>query len=309
MKTFVALCIMTFGLSVFFKQVVLNEIYGEKAFRIPKSNSVLFLGDSHSQYALKDNIIPEARNYSLRSEKFIWTYFKLNKFLQSNDHIEKIFLSVSYHSFSKANEDALVGKNDRSFFYSRYGHLLDEEGYSDLFDLNLANTDLTITYLKYIVGIPFEGYKEFNYWGQEMLSGFNHNKLSFWGKYQSDDKNHLNSKINEETIKSHFSEDGKSTIQIKYLTKIIKLAEEKGLEINLITTPVHPLYLRSIPIESKMQFKLQVGEVKKQFDGRVKHYNFSRFKLPKIAYKDFDHLNSLGAKIFTDVIRKNKEMF
>lgn len=257
---------------------------------IDNETKTILIGDSHAQFGLNDKIIPNSLNMSYRSEKFIWSYLKLQKFLNLNKHIKHVVLSVSYHSFAKGNDIEILG-SERSFFYARYGFLYNVEDYKNLFAEKYFNKDLFLNFLKYQVGVPIEGHKEIRMVLIDKL--WHRNKRpEFWGAYKDISENDLSVKRLQKTANRHFSKKGRSNLQTIYFKKIIKLALDRGVKLTLVTLPVHTDYLFKIPPEQKRYYESSIMMAKKW---GVNSINLSRLKIQKSYFKDYDHLNQKGA--------------
>jgi hypothetical protein len=256
---------------------------------LPKTTTIL-IGDSHAQYGFNDKVIPGSINLGYRSEKFIWSYRKLQKILESNPQIENIVLSVSYHSFTKGNEVEIIG-SERSFFYNRYGRLFNKIDYSVLLKETLNNKELILNYLKYEFGLPVEGYKELR---QLLMFGLFGRKIrpEFWGYYHQDFSNQLSKSKLSKVIERHYLESGRSRIQELYFHKIVQLTLEYGVKLTLVTLPVHTKYLKRVPLERIQHLHMLTNWYRNY---GVDYLNYSTLKIGDSFFKDHDHLNDKGA--------------
>jgi lysophospholipase L1-like esterase len=79
--------------------------------------------------------------------------------------------------------------------------------------------------------------------------------------------------------------------------QICKLCYENNIEIILVNTPVHPGYYEKIP-EIFFENHKKVYDYLQENFGAV-YYDYSQFAIPDEGFGDGDHLNAVGAKIFT----------
>jgi hypothetical protein len=107
-------------------------------------------------------------------------------------------------------------------------------------------------------------------------------------------------------IKRHFySEDenaGVSDLAISMLKKMIKLAEEEGIVVYLLGTPVHHTYYRKIPDNFKSAYKNLKEELRNKDNVRILDYCTLRMK--DKYYLNSDHLNHKGSAAFSKRLRK-----
>ena len=284
------------------KFLLKDYIYQTENFKIKEN--ILLMGDSHAQYAFDNEQIKNSRNIAFRSEKYIWTYFKLKKILEAKKEIKKIFLTFSYHSTGKHNERELVDAKSRRFFYNRYFMLLDYDGVQDLEGISHFNSDLYIYNLKYQFGLPFETYKDWKLVPYIFLGENKFNQFSFSGYYQKEKMTDLSTKSLKKTLKRHFSSHYEpSHIQVKYFRKIQDLCLKSSVDLIVVTPPVHPKYFAKIPKDVERSYWHEILRLESL---GIKTLNLSQLSLPDSNFKDFDHLNSKGAQVVSNIL--NKEM-
>jgi hypothetical protein len=86
-----------------------------------------------------------------------------------------------------------------------------------------------------------------------------------------------------------------SNIQEDYLKQIVGFCSQKHLKIILLNTPICKAYYDSIPVKFINKFYSVVNELKQQ----AVLFDFHALDMEERNYGDADHLNSLGAKVFT----------
>ena len=277
-------------ISFIFKTFIVLSLHTNYVYKVDNEVDTVLVGDSHAMYGLSDKKIPNSLNISNRAEKYIWSYRKLQNYLQKNSHIKKVVLSVSHHSFTKGNDVEIFGE-DCSFFNSRYGSLYKTEDYVNLFNEKYFNKDLFQSFLKYKLGVPIEGHKEIRNVITEKIFSRN-KKPAFLGEYYEEIENDLSEKRLLSTTEKHYSELGVSSIQKLYFDKIIKLVLDKGLSLTLVTLPVHADYLSKVPLEQKI---ILSSIVLSAMNRGARYINLSTIKINELYFKDYDHLNHKGA--------------
>ena len=83
-----------------------------------------------------------------------------------------------------------------------------------------------------------------------------------------------------------------SEYNLKYLTKIIELCEERGKKVILIRSPQHSKY-------SGYSNEILYQEIRKNHFSSIEYFDFSKFPLDNSEFGDLEHLNHKGAKIFS----------
>jgi len=284
-----------------FKFGVLKQTYNNKNYELHKNITTLFVGDSHTQYGISDIGEKNYINLGYRSEKYIWTYNKLKKILESNSQLKKVFLSVSLHSFGAANHRALKG-DKLTFFLSRYCQLIDADAIVNLLKISRFQSDIFYCALKKGIGFPFEGFNDFRYLISLKSGKRTRDVFPFWGAFNNTDKklNKLDLDI-KPTLKRHFDKNRFSPIQEKYFNKIIQLCYENNIEINLISFPVTQKYLQNVPKIFVKKFEQMIELATPRVSSHINLINSFR---NTGDFKDFDHLNKFGALKVSELLKR-----
>jgi len=247
----------------------------------------IICGDSHTQTALNDSIIPNSLNIAHSSEHYLYTYNVLKLLLRNNRQIRTVILGFSYHNLSSFYDDYLFDEDKTQYMYPRYFTVLDAEAMSLLVSNNFGGflTDLKNTYH----GV----YRHIN--ARELLD------YSFIGWFYQSDRNYKNDSTVSRAIKEHYFNDdqsmqGFSAFQLIYLDRIIELCRLHDVRLILINSPLSKEYRARVPEEFIDRF----NEFAKSHDQQLLDYH--DFEVPERCWGDGDHLNSSGAKIFSAYI-------
>ncbi len=252
---------------------------------IESNISDIYIGDSHMQCAINDSMLINSKNFANTSESYYFNYFKLNKLLQSNPNIKKVYLGFSYHNLSKYFDESIYG--EYSYMVTpRYFFILPREEQIKTISWNIKHLQ---SFFKEMIKSIFR----------------NHfNRPTFLGEFKND-YNHVfavDTSMDKRLI-SQFINKGEeykpSIYNIFYLIKMIKLCKNKNVEMVLINTPLHSYYKSNIP---KNFVDLQRNLVKLL---GVKYINLESIKMPENFYiPDGDHV-SLEGSIYTTQNLKN----
>ena len=242
-------------------------------FKIPTEKTKLVLGASGVECALNDSLIHSIFNLSESGDNYLCSFVKLKKIKSENPHINTLILGFSSLSLSsrldkwydidygdKIGTLGFVDFRELSSFYGVFGvieKLLSPRGFRTA--LNYLIKDAVIQYQ--IGGYLFLVRDKL----EESLLRRKSGSPSSW-KF--------------------------STLQIKYLQKIIEYCHTNGIQVILFNAPVY--------INSESSRSRQLEYVRK-IKG-ISFWDYSDFRLPDSCYGDIRHLNYRGARIFSEYI-------
>ena len=129
--------------------ITLFGIYGFNRFTLFCSDydfsnaNILITGDSHAVFSLDPKLFSNAKNISLQSESYIYTYLKL-KSIFSKCHIDTVFLTFSPHNLSSSYDFKFLNSQISKSLFNKYYPLFNikvlKELNADLFHYTLAYT-------------------------------------------------------------------------------------------------------------------------------------------------------------------------
>lgn len=203
-------------------------VYQVRNFYKPKIeiNSV-FLGDSHFQNGINDELIMNSKNYATSAEALIYSRIKLNYLLSKNHSIDNVFLSVGSHTFSNSVDTSWICSEDNflaktSSFYPLYRM-------KDVYELTEFSGHYSFILLLH--KILWQNIYSIE---RQILVG----KLPFIGGYTPNNQKlsiDQNETINDSTIFPFRV----SKIQQKEFLKIKNKCKEANVNLILINTPVY----------------------------------------------------------------------
>lgn len=245
--------------------------YNFSNYKIKQNVYKLFVGDSHVEVAIDDNLIFNSKNIAQSSEGYIFTYAKISKITKNNPSIDTIILGVSYHNFSKYYDYYIFNQSNME----KYFFILS----ADEKIVFLKNTNKPF---KYFINSIKSTFKPFKFYG--WLGGY---------KIQSADielnQNSIQKRIKNQYYKNQNFQEF-STVNEIYFCKIVEYCKNNGIVLIALNTPLYSGYENQIPNKFKRKFK----NIVKENDINVidfKNYNFE--------YTDFlpdgDHVSEEGA--------------
>lgn len=264
-------------ISIFFLVSILirQEVSGLK---LKKDVNTLVLGDSHIKLAIDDHIFSGSVNFAQHSEPYMFTYQKLEILLTRNPQIRKVYLGFGYQNLSSIYDSAVVGSATINIS-SQYFYLMP------------VNFKALILKNKFY-DIPF--WSKTLKMGFEFLSG--DRRKTFLGGYENKfTSGYFDSISIKKRIKFHFYDKDAirpfSEENILYLKRIIELCRNNHIELTLLKTPVHSLYMSGVP-------QIYINRYDEIFHATtLRLIDFKDIKLTDNDFvQDGDHLSSLGAR-------------
>jgi hypothetical protein len=264
-------------------------IVSKTSFTIRKDKSIIVIGDSHTQFAIDDAIFTHAINIAQGGTAYLYSYAKLKRFLDENEHINTVLLSFHYGILTTSIDDDWIFEDKQILnIFPLYFFLLDKE------ELSIFNGNISaiIAFMK----IPVKNIRA-------VLKFLIKHTVSYKdlniGGYQKSDRNKLQDDfvIHESNKNSDNIKEVYSLYQLNYLQKIINLCKKKNVELVLFNTPIYD------PVKYGFEDKL-LDYYNLYFKG-VRYINYSDYPLPEFGYGDIGHLNFKGAEIFSRYLEDN----
>ncbi len=251
--------------------------------------TTIILGDSHTECALDDEIIPNTENMSQSADCYLYSYVKLRELLRHNPQIDTVVLTYSYHNLAISQDEWLLDNNTLVSKLNRYYFLMNSGEIAHLLGINprpLGGVMTTIfkTNIEALV---------------EVLKGnFTLEYLNI-GRYLYLDRNKL-----DESLKRLAEEpdkpDAYSDIQKEYLVKIRALCVEQDKTLMLMKTPIHRALRDKHDVLKDAYYQFY-----REHLGDITLLDYGQFAVPDSCYSDADHLNYKGARLFSNYIEEN----
>jgi len=304
MKKFLIKSILFISVSVAavvlaFYLIILN-VQTKGSFRLPEDTKYVFMGHSHTECTFNDTIIDNSVNLSLSGESYFYLFTKIKKVLEENNQIKAVFIEFSNSQITKIMNTWIWDDLHISERLPIYLPFLNRE-------------DIVLLYKNNPKGFISASSKAFRVNLFKVIRS-DYDLSDEIGEYQRLEGSKVDSLIqamnSKETIENYTIDY--STENINYLRKIIEYLGSRNIDFYLIRSPQHKYYT---DLKNESVFL----KLKDSLFKNVEFLDFNEFPMADKEFRDFGHLNYLGAKKFSkwfdDLLKKgllshnNKEKF
>ena len=281
--------IFILGLSLLFLlffSVTTSYISKGDYFSVPKRVENIILGHSHSACAFNDSLIDGFYNLSQNTEGYPYSYFKLKKVLERNDHVRQVFVELTNNQITAWGENRVSGLYldvnmprsfpvmDASFVWSTL--------------IKSKNPKRTLNAL-------IQGNKSN---AEFLLSGNDNYIHHIWKTHKTPSRSYQAPEIDEaEESVQPIPEIREPEVQtlgtnLEYLVKVIQLCQAKGVALYFVRSPMPPNTV--IANEPEFQRFLKSKEIR-----NTPFLDFKEYPLPNPMFADKQHLNKQGQDLFS----------
>ncbi len=244
------------------------------------------LGDSHTALAVNDSIISNCLNMSAAADAYLYSYIKLQKFLEANK-IDTVIVAYNFHSLKKETEKWVL---DDKYLIGKMSHYFP---YIDEQELSLFATHFS--FYSSILKFPYESRQRF-------IKAFKNNltyKDLDLGGFRPTGQHKLYEDINlKRTVTNSYNSDFGGKYQMLYLDKIVRLCKDKNVQLIFLNVPVYSLSKQSHDINKYYSYY-------KEYYSDIPLFDYSNISLPDRCFRDIDHLNRDGAAIFSNLLKND----
>jgi hypothetical protein len=276
---FICLTIILFFVSNYGLEKIISN---SSKFVFSNNPKYLFIGHSHPTYAYNDSIIDNSINFSSEAESYLYEYSKLKYITSVNKSIKYVFIEVSNIQTIEKSDNWVYMKEYMGLNYPKSSPFMSINEKYDLYKFNKKgfNEVFLMTYQKNILRIVQN---------KPILT-------SNYGGYVPSDIEKLDSILKNSNIDSLLLISQKdvniSKINIQYLKKCITYCENNNIKIFLSRAPSHP---KAPELANEIAFKKHLSTL----PPNVEFLDFNNFILPNDHYRDFTHLNTKGATVYS----------
>jgi len=252
----------------------------EAVFSLDTTPEYAVIGHSISECAYNDSIIPNLVNLSQSGDSYLYLYYKLRLFLDQNPSVKEVFIEFSNNQISEAMDERMWGNRYLGYKFSKYAPFMSLEDKSMIFLKNptgfLDNSSITFK-----LNMDKVLHHDIDY-SSGKLGGY----LSL--KYNKIDS----------LIKAGISEidvNVKTTLSeknLKYLTRIIQLCNDRNIKPVLVRSPLHRAH-------AGFEYEQLYQQVLRERFATTEYLDFACFPLNDTDFADFEHLNVRGAEKFS----------
>ncbi len=273
-------------------------MYNNHYFELPKDKKYIMFGHSHPECAFNDSLIHPLFNLGRSGESYFYTYLKAKKIIESNAHIDTIFIEYT--------NNQLFSNADNWIWSDKYMHYF----------LPLMLPSIEYAEAKLLLGknpaiflsTTASNFKNLFRYRVSVQQDRN------WGGYLYLEREEVAS-LTDSPVASAKDIDETTNIlsvNIEYLKKIIAVCNQNKKKVFLIRSPLHSKYRG---LHNELQFKNTLKTLFKE----VEFLDFKDFPLKDAEFGDLEHLNFKGARkisIFFDywlkqglLQKENKQFF
>lgn len=288
---FIVVLVLLFALAnmLFYKFVAPSSLLArtDSQFYPEKYNTkILLIGDSHIKSGLDPLIINSSFNLASLGENYIQTYYKLRKNLQDEKfRPEFIVMPLDLHTFSSY----------RSSRFEDHWYWKDFVDFREVAEIN-KNVSSVEKNLNLMFPLAGQGRNLIKYFFQRnstvLIKGYMPVNESF---LLANNKEAIASARADYHLKNQAAID--SSILL-YFSKLIELAQEKGIKVILVKFPITKEYYNAAGkyIQDNNEYYSQIfSSIKSCRDVYLMDYQ-KKFFGKQFIFKDSDHLNYDGAE-------------
>lgn len=253
----------------------------ERRFSESKNTSTVFLGSSHTAFAVYDRNNGVC-NLAAYNEPFLFSLKKLQQ-LNPDTVVLSINIQNIQYNYERIFERGILSMPQ----YAWLMKTLSDEERKDVYSLMDFET---AAFYHTQRAVPLLGSKL----SQEDTTHL----LGRWrnaGSRSELDSFRISQRLKEEFINTSYRP---SDFQWRYFLKICEYCKEKKIVLILLSTPLYKQFSISIPEVEWKKFSSRLDDVKVKY--QLSHLDFTNFPLPASHFLDSDHLNGIGAPLFTD---------
>ena len=262
---FVLLLVMAFSIRY--------AIANSHDWKVPPKVHVLFMGASHITRGIDDSLMETALNWSSPSERYMFTYIKMEHLLADNPQIDSVFLQCSATDLWEDTDYKYHDSNEQSKYVKCYWPLMTIEQMKLYKDEPLQAFHLALNGL-----FATDDIKQSKWWNT--LGGYAPLSTTF-------DTNDMHP--NREKPRGYGQ-----AINYDYLRKINTLCKEKNVKLILLQCPV-------LHLDYYYDMDYFYNALRENFSD-IEFADFSDLEIPDEYRYDPHHLNKDGAKYFTKVL-------
>lgn len=232
---------------------------------------------------MNDSIVPNSFNFSRSGERMEWVYSKVNLLLDANPQIEKVAIGFdNVLCFKDAKKESVHMGHFSPFFLRTLDFL-------DLYKI-LTNASGKYNFDMYTKALNISKLYELI-----RESGHSAYNLTMGGFIPSD-----RDKLKEDITRHH--QEGCTPnrrfdeLSHYFLDKTIQECQSHGVEVIFICAPQHPL------IQSE---DTTYRNIYRKYYSDIPFFDYRSTVLPDSTFQDLDHLNRIGADIFSRILKED----
>lgn len=251
--------------------------------RLPNDENIVFLGNSHCEFGINDELIPNSFNFGINAERPQFVYAKTKLLKKYNPQIDTVFICYDnmllFHGSTASFTDDIM----HSYYYDMY----DWEDIRHM--LKFGSFEYLTSYFAY----TFSAQKLYSIF-KAFYRDVNVREMKDIGGGQKLYRDALELAIesqNDVVTKSRCD-----SLSLYFMDKTIEFCQENNVQVIFLYPPQHYQY-KSDTITYKQIYNTHFSQ--------VPMYDCRTLQLPDSCFSDLTHLNYLGADQFTAYIKNN----
>lgn len=305
--TVVSTLALLISASLIGKHFFVGPVYNPALFKFEDSINTLIIGASHSATSMDPDYIEGALNVAISGEPLYFTYYKAKALLKNNPHIKDVLIAISPIHVAQYSDNYLFQDNagSRSITMNYY-FLID-----DLSDplINTFSADNIISYLKFHWGLPFNYMSDLRVVLNYYRNNVNYAEYPFYGGVERIEGNHIEKERITNKAKFYFyDENGQANASdtgVKIIHRIASLTEQFDIKLTIISTPMHPYFIKQIPEKIQQKYDETIKSVEQKHTN-IKFIDLSNFPINEDKFLDGDHLNVQGSAEFSQFLVRER---
>ena len=227
--------------------------------------------------------------------------YTAKQFLQQQSSLNTVYMAIAYPLLRLDNAEIRPSARIRNYY------LLPRPS---LPCTKLINFDLTNCLKAWVLPIT-----RYDNWKDIFIQNSTTPTLNTFLRNKNQNKNTVTKALIQKRAKHHLKlvKRGSATIEKNAKTSIestIQILKEHGIDIVFFTPPYHPDYVSFFSKKNSQQIKTThqlMNELSKKYGVFYRDYNSLDFPLK--SFKNPDHLNEQGSKLFSRYLKKDIEQF
>lgn len=250
-----------------------RKIIRSHSWKLPEKVHVLFMGASHINHAIDDSMMESAVNWTRGSERYMYTYIKLQHLLPVNPQVDTIFLELAPTDLWEDTDYKYHVLNEQSGYVKTYWPFYEKEHWKVVLEEPIQVATLVVSSL-----LEKDDLMQDKWW--------NH-----MGNYYN-----VSAVMNPKEVKPELevSSGHGYAVNYHYLRQIISLCNQHHIKLFFLETPTyHPEYFYDQDYFYKAYH---------DYFSDVEFVDYSRWPMKPSERYDAHHLNHKGAVRFTKEI-------
>jgi len=127
-------------------------------------------------------------------------------------------------------------------------------------------------------------------------------EYEFFGGVERVEGNHIENDSLIDKAKYYFYDENEhvnvSKTGVEVIHRISSLSEKFDIKLTIISTPMHPYFIKQIPEKIQNKYNETIKAVQQKYTN-IKFIDLSDFQISEDKFLDGDHLNAKGIKEFS----------